>query len=72
VAHLAPEGIGKLDYGNLVVDGLVGWGGLASRVRLAQLAHPAGGIDVGVPEPNSRPWQHLPDLAAIGERSDAG
>jgi len=31
VAHLAPEGIGKLDYGQLRVHGLIGWGGLASR-----------------------------------------
>jgi hypothetical protein len=35
VAALAPAGIGKLDYGNLVVNGLIGWGGLAARARLA-------------------------------------
>ena len=70
VAHLAPEGIGKLDYGQLRVDDLIGWGGLASRARLAQLAHPAGGIDVcvPVPGPNTRPWEHLPDLTALSEQ----
>ena len=64
VAALAPEGIGKLDYGNLVVDGLIGWGGLAARARLADLANPLG-ISSG---PNTRPWEHLPDLAALRRR----
>jgi hypothetical protein len=41
------------------VDGLIGWGALAARARL---------VDRGIsptPGPNSRPWQHLPDLAAL-------
>jgi hypothetical protein len=61
VAALAPEGIGKLDYGNLVVDDLMRWGGLVAEARLAD---PAG---IG-PEPNSRPWEHLPDLAALSDQ----
>jgi len=35
VAALVPAGIGKLGYGNLVVDGVSGWGGLVARARLA-------------------------------------
>ena len=68
VAHLAPEGIGKLDYGQLRVHGLIGWGGLASRARLADPANPFG----TAVEPNSRPFGHLPDLAALREHSDGG
>jgi len=69
IAALVPEGLDSsaLGFDQLRVDGLIGWGGLAARARLAQLAHPARGIDVGVPVPgpNSRPWEHLSDLAAL-------
>ena len=44
VAALAPAGIGKLDYGNFRVEGLVGWGGLAARARLGYGAPWGGGL----------------------------
>ena len=44
VAALVPAGIGKLDYGNLRVEGLVGWGGLAARARLGYGAPWGGGL----------------------------
>ena len=44
VAALVPAGIGKLDYCNLSVEGLVGWGGLAARARLGYGAPWGGGL----------------------------
>jgi hypothetical protein len=44
-----------------VVEGVIGWGGLVARARLVD----PGGIG---PEPNSRPWEHLPDLAALSDQ----
>jgi hypothetical protein len=66
VAALAPEGLasGQLGYEQLVVDGLVGWGGLAGRARLAPRNLPAG----TAPEPNIQLWQHLGDLAALRDQ----
>jgi hypothetical protein len=63
VAHLAPKGIGKLELRSAQVDGLIGWGGLAARARLDDPANPLG----RAVESNSRPWQHLPDLATLSE-----
>ena len=44
-----------------LVEGVIGWGGLVARARLAD---PDG---IG-PEPNSRPWEHLPDLVALSDQ----
>jgi len=46
------------------MDGLLGWGALAARARLAQLGNPFG----TAVEPNSRPWQHLQDLTALRDQ----
>ena len=41
------------------MDGLVGWGAVSAQAQLQ------GEPD---PKPNTRPWQHLPDLDALTER----
>ena len=64
VVALAPEGVGKLPYGRLSVDGLVGWGALVAHARQQNPPEPG-------PRPNTRPWEHLPDLAALTERLGA-
>lgn len=64
VVALAPEGVGKLPYGQLSVDGAVGWGALVAHARQQ---HPPG----PEPRPNERPWEHLDDLDALSERLGA-
>ena len=59
VAHLAPRGLPRLGYGNLIVDGLVGWGALSARAQ--QRSSPSQ----PAPKPNTSPWQHLGDLEAL-------
>jgi hypothetical protein len=56
VAHLAPQQIGMLGYDNLRVPGLVGWAVLAVTRQAP---------------PNTRPWEHLRDLAAVSEQLGA-
>ena len=59
VTALAPQGVGKLGYGQFSMNGLVGWGAVSAQAQLQ------GEPD---PKPNTRPWQHLPDLDALTER----
>jgi hypothetical protein len=61
VVALAPEKVGLLPYGHLAVDGLVGWGALVAHARQTDPTEPE-------PRPNTRPWQHLPDLDALTEQ----
>ena len=56
VAALAPQGIGKLAYGQLAVNGLIGGGVLAAT-------HQA--------PPTARPFEHLGDLAGISSQLGA-
>jgi hypothetical protein len=61
VASLAPQGVGRLPYGNVEVPGLVGWGVLKAR---AQRRDPP----VEGPKANTRPFEHLGDLEALTEQ----
>ena len=60
VVALAPQGLGKLGWGQLKVNGLIGWGAVCAQALLQD-------PPVQVP-PNARPWQHLPDLDALSEQ----
>ncbi len=60
VVALAPEGVGKLPYGRLSVDGLAGWGALVARARQQNPPEPG-------PKPNTRPgstWATWPSSAS--------
>ena len=61
LASLAPEGVGKLPYGQLAVDGLVGWSVLVAKPGGPTPPEPD-------PKPNPRPWQHLGDIEQLAER----
>jgi hypothetical protein len=62
VTALAPQGVGKLGYGQHSIDGLVGWAALVAR---AQQGDPPS---QPAPRPNIRPWEHLGDLDALSEQ----
>ena len=64
VAALAPQGIGKLGWGQLDVKGLIGWGALVARARQADPPEPD-------PRPNTKPWEHLGDLDELRQRLGA-
>jgi hypothetical protein len=69
VAHLAPEGLNSsaMGFGSFQIDGLVGWGSIAARARIADRDRSVSGSggSSAMPGPNSRPFGHLPDLAAL-------
>ena len=48
VAALAPDGVGKLDYGHFAMDGVIGWSVLVAQARRTDPAEPD-------PQPNARP-----------------
>jgi hypothetical protein len=62
VTALAPEGIGKLGWGQLALTGLIGYGALVAE------AHRQG---ESPPKPGRIPWEHLSDLAALSEHLGA-
>jgi hypothetical protein len=57
---LAPQGVGKLTYDQLALDGLIGWAAVYAQALLQE-------PEAQVP-PNARPWFHLGDLDALTER----
>ncbi len=60
---LAPQGVDKLGWGHLAVNGLVGWAILVAKARQQDLPDP---------KPNTKPWQHLgDDLDALSEQLNA-
>jgi hypothetical protein len=61
VAALAPDKVGFLPYGQLSISGLVGWGALVAHAW--QQDPPEPGL-----RPNTKPFGHLGDLAALGEQ----
>ena len=56
VASLAPNGIGKLPYGQFSMNGLVGWVALRATREVP---------------PNTAPWEHLGDLAELKQQLGA-
>ena len=56
VAHLAPQGIGKLGYDNFSLSGLIGWGVISATSDVP---------------PNSEPFAHLGDLDELRRRLSA-
>jgi hypothetical protein len=58
VTSLAPNGVGKLGYGQHEVEGLIGW-----AVLVAQATKPL--------EPNKVAWQHLPHLDDLRQQLGA-
>jgi len=60
VTSLAPNGVRILSYGQLAINGLIGWGALVARARKQNPPAPD-------PAPNHRPWEHLGNLAALSE-----
>jgi hypothetical protein len=54
-----PQGLGKLGFGKLRVDGLIGWG--AVWIEAQRRGEP-------LPKSNSHPWLHLGDLAEIRDQ----
>jgi hypothetical protein len=60
VAAPTPDRLGKLGYGQLAVDGLIGWSALVAHARRQRPA-----VD---PRPNTKSWQHVGDLEALSEQ----
>ena len=59
VTAVVPEGLDKLGWNQLRVNGLIGWG--AACASLLRRGEPQ-------PPPNRTPWAHLPDLEALTEQ----
>jgi hypothetical protein len=59
VTSIAPSGVGKLDFGNFSMPGLIGFGAVVAE------AHRRG---ESPPSPGIKPWQHLGDVDALSER----
>jgi hypothetical protein len=60
VVALVPEKLGRLSWGNLRVDGLIGWAVLVTRARQQNPPAPD-------PAPNSRSWEHLADISEMSD-----
>ena len=65
VTELAPSGVDKLGWGQLRVDGLIGWSVLVARARQPPTQPKPE------PKPNERPWEHLGDLAGLSKQLGA-